>query len=190
MFATKWFGFFRCVEKLENIAASSSCVLQDIPQGDLKETYVLGATFQIIFHCIHHPYFNWAPIDYQLFLDFPPPSTLLLSPRRSFVLVPSRPLSHQETHVIRTEGFQNIAPSSVSCSFQFSCEIHINIFWSQDFPILQPSPSHFRPCDDCSFSHIPSSTFLFATFLLPLTGGVEFCKGVGGVILLLVMRRL
>ena len=65
----------------------------------------LGATFQIIFHCIHHPFFNLAPTDYQVFLDFSPPSITcrcrrLLSPWSSFVFVPSRPLSHQETHVV------------------------------------------------------------------------------------------
>ena len=97
-------------------------------------------------------FFILAPTDYQLFLRLSqaclPPSIAcrgrrVLSPWRSFVFVPSRPLSHQETHVIRAEGFENLASSYVSCFFQDSPEIHINIFFSQQsFQFFNPSPSH------------------------------------------------
>ena len=59
--------------------------------------YDLGAIFQIIFHCIYHPFFNWAPADYRLFLGLSqgclPPSIAcrgrrILSPWCSFVFVP------------------------------------------------------------------------------------------------------
>ena len=42
----------------------------------------------------------------------------------SFVFVPSRPLGHQ------AESLQNLATSFVSCFFQDSPEIHVNIFWT------------------------------------------------------------
>ena len=56
-----------------------------------------------------------------MFLDLWPPTITcrgrrILSSWRSFVRVPSRPLSHQETHVIRTEGFENLAPHLPSLS--------------------------------------------------------------------------
>ena len=131
-----------------------------------------------------------TPTDYQLCLVFSPPSITcrcrrILSPWCSFVLVPSRPLSHQETQVIRAESLKNLAPFFVSCFFQDSPEIHINIFWCrQSFQFFNPHLHTetsfqilFRSCDDCSFSRIPSSAFLFVTSLLPLRGG--FCIGVG-----------
>ena len=46
----------------------------------------------------------------------------------------------------------------------------------------------FRSCDDCSFSRIPSSAFLFVTSLLSLKRGKRILhRCVGGVILLLVI---
>ena len=90
-----------------------SCVLQDVPQGDLKVLwpwqtfhqinfhYDLGALFQIIFHCVYHFFFILAPTDCHLFLRLSqaclPPSIScrgrrILSPWCSFVFVPSGPL--------------------------------------------------------------------------------------------------
>ena len=161
------------------MAAPVSCVPQDVPQGDLKVLWPqqtfhhfnihcdLGAAFLLIFHCIHHPFFNCAPTDCQLFLDFSPPSITcrcrrILSPWRSFVCVPSRPFGHKETHVIRTEGFENLAPSLVSCFFQDSPEIHINIFWSQE------TFQFFNPRLHTTTNFFPKNCFVLAMIVLSL----------------------
>ena len=139
--------------------------------------YDLGAPFQIIFHCVHHLFFNWAPTDYQLFLDFSPPSITcrcrrILSPWRYFVFVPLKSSELKVSKILRPL-------SSLASSFQDSPEIHINIFWSQkSFQFFNPhlhTVTSFqklcRSCDDWSLSRIPSSAFSFVTSLLPLKGG-------------------
>ena len=84
-----------------------------------------------------------------MFLDFLPPTITcrgrrLLSSWRSFVLVPSRPLSHQETHVIRTEGFENLAPHLPSLSLLSKyCFVLAMIVLSLAFHPLLLLLSHF-----------------------------------------------
>ena len=85
---------------------------------------------------------------------------------------------------------ENLAPSLVSCFFQDSPEVHINIFWSQQtFQFFNPHlhtvtsfQKLFRPCDDCSFSRLPSSSQLPWSLSKEV---YEFCTGAGGVILFL-----
>ena len=165
---------FCCVEELEDIATPVICVLQDVPLRDIlafwsQQTfhhlnihYDLGAIFQIIFHCIHHPFSSWAPSDYRVFLVFSPPSITcrcrrILSPWRSFVFA-SRPLGHHEAQAIRAESLKNLRPL-VSCFFQDSSQIHINIFWAQQFfqffnchfHTVTPFQVLFRSCNNRFF---------------------------------------
>ena len=148
----------------------------------------LSALFEIIFHCVYHFFFILAPTDYHLLLRLSQaclPPSISCRGRRILSLwcsfVPPGPLRHQEAHVVRAESLKHVSPSFVSCFFQDSPEIHINIFWSQETfqffnPHLHTVTSFqilFRSCDDCSFSRTPSSSFLFVTSLLPLKGGVR-----------------
>ena len=94
--------------------------------------------------------------------------------------VPSRSADYQEfTRTICAEGLKYRAPFSVSCFFQDSSEIHINVIWTQQISQffnfhLDTSSSFqvlFRSCNDRSCS-CSSSKEEF-----------EFCNGVGGLIL-------
>ena len=146
-------------------------MLQDVPQGDLKVSGLsnlsttsfvhcdLGATFQIILHCIHH----LLSIGLQLTIN-----CSWSSRRHPSLADANESCLHgallYSTHLDLFWSQQ---------SFQFF-NPHLHTITS--FQVL------FRSCDGCSFSRIPSSAFLFVTSLLPLKGGERiFCTSVGGV---------
>ena len=102
---------FWCVEELEDVAASACCVIQDVPQGDLKALWPQQSFHHInIHHELGRKFPNILPKNLSPFfrlgsnrLSAPSLADAAdSSPWCSFVFVPSRPLSHQETHVIRT----------------------------------------------------------------------------------------
>ena len=136
---------------MEDVSTSASCVLHDVPQGGLKIFWPwqsshhinvhsdLGSTFQVIFHCIQLPFLStWFQFAFSCSWTSRRHPSLADAGEYCLhgALLYLSNLDHSTTknlHVVRTENFENFAPSLDSCFFQDSPEIHINIFWSTSF---------------------------------------------------------
>ena len=116
---------------LRNLRASTR--LQAFHQIDFY--YDVGALFQIIFHCVYHPFFILAPTDYHLFPETVPSllATIHLLQRPTdlvsmalFCMCPIWTTPPPRSSCRSSRQSQNISSSFVSCFFQDSPEIHIH----------------------------------------------------------------